>query len=236
MQQDIFTNIFLQSDIYTVHRLCQLSKTIDQYLTDYLWQLKFSYDRLNNNDTPTSLTKWLKLYHVERVKKYNFTNYNKYEKEAYLIVHTALVELEIPALNGIYPKCIDIYIKIPIAVKQLIYELLPHQLNFKYFNVITFHLSKYEYKMSLRQLCLKNMAKSSYDESLYVKDKNDVIYHLNYDSLLYYFAVILQFDRYREIVDNQNRTFNYKFLSNSYRFGIMTSLKYLVEHGIHEYN
>ena len=237
MQQDIFTNLFLQSDIFTIHRLCQLSKEILKYCqSSYLWSLKCSYDDLTLKEKEVSLLTWFKKYHDHRALKYHdeqFKNYPNFhfdasKKKSYCIIQTALIELE-KSLND----DIQIYIKIPIAIKQLLFNLLPKKIKPKYFNVITLHIKKDNYKMSFRQLNLKTIG---FDESVYVKHKEDVVYHLNNESILYYLFIILYQGYYTDIVDYKNQTFRYEIMNEkSCRYGIMTSINYLINHQIINY-
>lgn len=237
--EDIFTNIFLRSNIHVIHNLIFINKTFHKYCLDLnLWKNKFKRDNLFwiNDIYPRKLIERLKEYHdqkatvsISEMDHDSFVSYGDCDKLAYVILNTALVELSINS-NEYH----NIYVKIPHG-KQLIFNLLGeiYNRNYRKCNVITLHtyknMYKNNYQISFRQLNYKQL-----DESNYKITKDDIYIKLSYSALLHYLTVILYNNRYTQIVDINNLSYIEKDLidgsKNAYqRLGTINTFNYIFD-------
>lgn len=214
MNQDIFTTIFIQSNIFTIPKLCMLSKLTRSWITNYLWICKLNHDRLTLNPFNTYSCQY---YHEARSGMVDFKTYSQ---EARIIINTAFIE-----------GTDFIYIKLPI-IDNVLYDLLPGKFRKKYYNVITLSINKF--MMIFRQLHHKKI--KGFDESLYKSNSNDITIKLSYSAMIHYLTIILYYNYYFDIVDSNNISYVKNKLNNDYhnksfiRQGIFKALAFSIEH------
>ncbi len=224
MNSDIFMNIFIQSDIFTIHKLYMLSKLTSSWITNHFWITKYNHDQVKLPLIHDKIN-WCKHYHI------NILNYDNYFNICYnnavIMIKTALVE----AKN----KSMYIYIKYDITSDQPIYSILPFKFRKKYYNVITIKVKNKKYQMIFRQLKHKNI--NGFIEDSYLYTTNDKIIKMSYDAMIHYLAIILYHKHYLSIIDNHNQSYDpsfykyndrYDFSTNSVRQGIMKTIEYFI--------
>lgn len=159
--EDIFTNIFLQSNINIIHNLIFINRITHKYCLDTnLWKDKFRYDQLScPSKNPLTLIEWLKIYHDEDVKlftshpfvRYHYTSRNFIDRDDCNKLAGAIIWKVSSLMTYYHRKSFNIYIKIPQG-KQLIFKLLSEvgipNYHYKQSNLITFHISKNKYTIS----------------------------------------------------------------------------------------
>lgn len=210
--RDIFTNIFLHSDIQTIQSLIFVCKQLHHYYDNYLLTSKLLHDHMEVLPFNTFL-EWSKIYHdgmIRKLKIYSNDYCNSLIKQAKNILKTAEIE------SIIHKKQYNVHVRIPTGQSQLIYQLLEINMKNKC-NTITFHVDT--------NIISFGMIKYTNFERDIQRTVPIFSIKVSYQALIHYLTVILYEGHYEKIIDHQKETYQMKHGYHDRRYGIIRTLE-----------
>ena len=187
MHQDIFTNIFIHTDISTIPSLA-LNHQLYQWCSDsYTWQLKLFKDFKKSIVDHRSLIQWLYLYYIEKAH----INGIMYEEKATMIRKTVHIEYSLDGKRR--------WLYVQLTNPKPLEKLLPIT---RHHNCVAFYPFP-PYQISFRHR--KKFHKGIYDETQYKPIKGDIHMMVSDTALTYYMNCILF---YNKIFDALHLTYN----------------------------
>lgn len=209
--KDIFTNIFLQSDIKTIHHLIILNKQINAYCHDtYLLNCKLLYNKMVLLPFGNFI-EWYKIYCDGIVRKLPGHDYDKCMKYAKIILKTAEIE------SKIHAQAYNVHVRLPTGKSLLIYELLNLNMKNKC-NTITFYINAH--KISFAMVKYTNFERDIVNILPIAERK------VSYQALIHYLTVLLYEGYYEKIIDHKKESYMH-CSSFSHRYGIVKTLEIL---------